>query len=329
MAQLCFVTTCMGRLDNLKRTLGRIVGQPDTSCVVVDYSCPERCGEWVEANHTDVRVVRVPGRTVFNRSRACNAGSRAVNSPWICFCDCDVLFDRGFAARVLPRLEPGRYYTPQPIREWGLMGTVICARADFERVDGYDEVYEGWGEEDVDLYEAFEFVGVERRSFPSTLLRHFEHGEGSRVRFYENKERHVVQTINRIYRFAKFDLMRETDGPLTLSVREALYATVWEVTKGAIGEGKSLGFAVQVPGSGRMLRYEIRVPGNRRAYRRISRIHSSAIARRLYRFARTKVLRRDLSDLSAMMHHRRLPLGLGLEGPGSANGILDASGHRS
>ena len=323
MAQLCFVTTCMGRLDYLKRTLGRIDGQPDTACVVVDYSCPDRCGEWVEANHPAVRVVRVPGRTTFSRSRACNAGSRAVDSPWICFCDCDVLFDPGFAARVLPRLEPGCYYSGQPIREFGLNGTFICARADFERVDGYDEVYEGWAGEDVDLYGALEFVGVERGSFPSSLLRHLEHGERSRVRFYEIKERYVSQTINGIYRFAKFDLMRETGGPLTLSVRKELYATVREGTEGAIREGRSVGLAVGVPGSGRILRYEIAGTRNRRAFRRIGRIYKSTIAKRVYRFVKVKILRRELFDLSKIMHDRRLPLGLRLEGSESADGILD------
>jgi glycosyltransferase involved in cell wall biosynthesis len=313
----------MGRLDFLKRTLERIVGQPDSACVVVDYSCPDGCGEWVEANHPGVRVVRVPGRKTFNRSLASNAGGEAVDSAWICFCDCDVQFDPGFASHMLPRLEPGRYYCPHPIREWGLNGTFICARADFERVGGYDAVYEGWGEDDVDLYGALEFVGVDRRSFPSSLLRHIQHSDRSRVRFHEIKERHLAQTINRIYRFAKFDLMRETGGPLTLSARENLYATVREKTEGAIVEGRSLGLVIAVPESRRILRYEIASPRNRRGSRLIGRIHRSSMAKRFYGFAKGKVLQRELLDLSWIMHDRHLPSGLRLEGPAAANVVHD------
>src|SRR5947207_437405 len=104
MAELCFVTTCKGRLASLKQALPTIAAQPGCDCVVVDYSCPDECGAWVEANFPQVKVVRVPGRAHFNPSYARNASLPAINSPWICFCDSDVLVNPTFSTTMTPML---------------------------------------------------------------------------------------------------------------------------------------------------------------------------------------------------------------------------------
>ena len=188
MAAICFVTTCMGRLAALRQTLGPMLDQPGGSCVVVDYSCPDGAGDWVEANHPSVRVVRVPGQSRFNASAARNIGARHVDAPWICFVDSDVVLEPGFTAALLATLEPGGFY-----RVWsddrGLGGTFACARSDFERVGGYDEVYPCWGEEDNDLYDALQFVGVEQRSLPARCRDISRTATIERTRFYPVPDR--------------------------------------------------------------------------------------------------------------------------------------------
>ena len=89
MAFITFVTTCRGRLRHLRETLPTFVRQPDAAVVVVDYSCPEACGDWVEANFPHVEVVRSPDSPRFELSRARNLGAARVRSPWICFIDAD------------------------------------------------------------------------------------------------------------------------------------------------------------------------------------------------------------------------------------------------
>jgi len=164
MSDMTIVTACMGRLAYLRQSLGRMVAQPGCSCVVVDYSCPDGSGDWVAAHHPAVRVVRVPGQTRFSVPRARNAGLRAIETPWVCFCDADVVPESSFIDAVRPLLRPGSYYRPAPLDDTGLYGTFIALRADLERVGGYDEVYQGWGDEDVDLYRALEFVGLSPRA---------------------------------------------------------------------------------------------------------------------------------------------------------------------
>ena len=302
----------MGRLSHLRQTLGQVVVQHDSSCVVVDYSCPERCGEWVSENYSQARVVRVPGMTQFNRSPAANAGSRAVNAPWVCFFDCDILFDPAFADTVLPLLEQGYYYCPHPIRDWALCGTFICSHKDFELIGGFDEVYQGWGERDFDVYSALEFLGLKRRTFSSSLLRHLPHGEESRVQFHASKERHVNQSINRIYRFSKFDMMRATGGFLTPETREDLYKQVTERVKCTIYEGKPLDLSIRIPGLDLILNYQVHGMKERRVIYFINTIYRSHLINWLFRFVKSALLRRSL-DLTSAIHGRHLPFGWRLD----------------
>src|SRR5262245_39656126 len=192
MASLCFITTCMGRLAYLKKTLGQVVSQEDSSCVVVDYSCPDRCGEWVEATYPEARVVRVPGEKTFNRSIAANAGSRAADTPWICLHGCDISFDPRFAKQIIPMLRAGYYYCPEPISDPGLCGTFISSRQDFERIGGYDQIYRGWGDEDLDVYCALEYIGLKRNTFPAGWLYHIPHGDDLRVKHQTNSHRDLA-----------------------------------------------------------------------------------------------------------------------------------------
>ena len=189
--------------------------------MVVDYSCPEGAGDWVEANYPSARVVRVPGQTRWHASAARNIGVRHVDAPWICFVDSDVVLESGFGAVLLSTVKPGGFY-----RVWstdrGLVGTFACARSDFDRVGGYDEIYPCWGEEDNDLYDALEFVGVEPRPLPSPLPRHLPHGNDQRTRFSPIPDLQLGHAINRVYRIVKWNTARLNRELLTLDMRRAL-----------------------------------------------------------------------------------------------------------
>src|SRR5262245_54418958 len=96
-AALTLVTCCMGRLAHLRQSLPAMAAQPNCSCVVVDYSCPEQCGDWVAEAFPQVTVVRVPGRASYSPSAARNRGAAAADTPWFCFIDADVIPSGRFA----------------------------------------------------------------------------------------------------------------------------------------------------------------------------------------------------------------------------------------
>jgi glycosyltransferase involved in cell wall biosynthesis len=246
MAAVCFVTTCMGRLAALRQSLGPMLEQPDGSCVVVDYSCPDGAADWVVANHPSVRVVRVPGQSHFNLAAARNAGARLADAPWICFVDADVILEQSFSASLSQVLAPGDYYRVVS-GDGGIGGTFACSKADFERVGGYDEVYRGWGDEDNDLYDALQFVGLRQRSLPVALLKHMPHGDDERTRFYPVADRILGHAVNRVYRIVKWDTARLGRELPTLEFRRALYEKIAEVVTRSIQSGGPGDLAVHLP----------------------------------------------------------------------------------
>jgi glycosyltransferase involved in cell wall biosynthesis len=246
MAAICFVTTCMGRLAALRQSLAPMLAQPEGSCVVVDYSCPDKCGDWVEACHPSAQVVRVPGQCHFNAAAARNAGARLARAPWLCFVDSDVVLEPGFTSALSPTLAPGGFYRAfSP--DGGLGGTLSVARADFERVGGYDEAYPCWGEEDNDLYDALQFVGLEPRALPASLLRHIAHDDADRTRFSPVGDLQLGHAVNRVYRVVKWDIARLRRELLTVDMRRALYEKVSQVVTAAIRESRPGDLAAHLP----------------------------------------------------------------------------------
>lgn len=216
------VTTCMGRLAHLREALPTWTGQPGAEVVVVDWSCPEACGDWAAAAFPGVKVVRVPGRAHFHLTAARNAGAAAASGPWLAFLDADVRLDPGFGAAVFPRLqEPAFWLAEGGPKE--LSGSVLVPRAAFEAAGGYDEALVGWGSEDVDLYRRLAGLGLPRRGFPGGLMACIPHGDDLRVAHAEVKEKDLGWLVNMFYLEAKQALMARQGAALDLATRTALH----------------------------------------------------------------------------------------------------------
>ncbi len=79
-------------------------------------------------------------------------------------------------------------------REFSWKGIRSCNmgvwRADFERVDGFDESFVGWGHEDADLVLRLHNSGVARKNgFCSTEVFHLWHKEAARLQESQNAKR--------------------------------------------------------------------------------------------------------------------------------------------
>jgi predicted glycosyltransferase involved in capsule biosynthesis len=149
--RITIVTTCRGRLAHLKQSLPRFAAQAQASCVVVDYGCPENCGDWVEQNFPAVRVARSGPTAYFEVARARNLGAAAAETEWLAFLGADALIDADFMKTVLPSVEAGTFYVTQP-RDGSYVGQCLIPRAAFHAVGGYDAVLQGWGMDDKDLF---------------------------------------------------------------------------------------------------------------------------------------------------------------------------------
>ncbi len=224
LSDLSFVVPCMGRLAHLARTLPRLVALAPAQVLVVDWNCPDRAGDWVEAQHPACRVLRVRDVERFNLAAARNAGAEAADTPWLCFVDADVLLDPAFA-HVLDTLDPRGFYvaeTPTP----SLRGTVLCTRAAYAAVDGYDELMLGWGSEDTDFYRRLEMAGYTRRALDAGVLTPIPHEDALRTRHYDERDPACSMRLNAFYMYAKLDLMRLVGTTLSFTARRALRARI-------------------------------------------------------------------------------------------------------
>ena len=63
-------------------------------------------------------------------------------SRLVLFLDADIRLSPKFATTLIPTLQVGHYYRPDPVLT-GTDGTFVVARSDFERSGGFDELYQG------------------------------------------------------------------------------------------------------------------------------------------------------------------------------------------
>lgn len=270
LSAVSFIVTCMGRLEHLQQSAPRLAALAPARTLVVDYGCPDGAGDWVEAQLPTLDVVRVRAVRQFNLAAARNAGAARATSHWLAFIDADVLLDASFAA-LLTTLDDGDGFYVGERAPPSLRGTVLCPRAWFERIGGYDEIIQGWGSEDTDLYSRLQLAGCERRYFDVSVLSGIAHDDALRARHYGGVDPLRSVRVNAYYMYAKLDLMKLTGRELPRAAREALRARVVAQVEAALDDGS--GGAMEVPVARQPLseQWEIQASLRYRLVRRPSR----------------------------------------------------------
>lgn len=158
------VITCMGRLRHLQQTLSAALRNTNFGVCLVDYSCPEQSGDWAEQTFSAevasqrLLVERVPGETEFHKTRALNIGARraiAAAATHLCFVDADTYVLPGFSEWLLAELDGQSMFiaglSPEGREVAELYGLLALPADLFERSGGYDEGFQGWGCEDLEM----------------------------------------------------------------------------------------------------------------------------------------------------------------------------------
>ena len=229
MAPLSVIITCKGRLEHLRRTLPAAVEHlAGAEFILVDYDCPQHAGDWAQANLPAVTVVRVKDRPRFSCAKARNAGAAHATAPWLLFMDADDLLTAPLLAEIQSRQATGVFLLTDP-RPPILYGVLAVARADFEAARGYDEIFEGWGCEDVELLDRLEARGLRAASFDARSIVGIDHEDGARTQFHEIGLRELNWTVNGTYMAAKRDLTR-----LGLTLATSELQSLYGALKGAL-----------------------------------------------------------------------------------------------
>lgn len=183
MSTLDIVIPCKGRLEHLQRSLPATLASTyeDFTVYVVDFNCPDKTADWVEAEITDkrVNVVRVDcPADYWNTSKARNVGMRAGTSSLILFNDADVILTPDCLKTIVANYRKGFYY---PFSR--NMGSILLARADAERIGGFNERCKGWGWEEVDFCKRLEICGLQRQKVIQ-MCELILHADSLRNRFH-------------------------------------------------------------------------------------------------------------------------------------------------
>jgi hypothetical protein len=197
---------------------------PDCEVVVVDYDCPQGAGDWVQSTFPAAKVVRVRDRPHFKATEARNRGVAAATAPWLFMVDADVAVAPIFVATIAPLLRPGVFLRPTPLLH-ELYGTLIVASGDLAGIGGYDEAFEGWDGEDVDLVRRLELAGRKADTFAAQLVATIPHGDELRGRYHFIGNPRDNLVVNSLYRKVTADL-RTLGVELNEERRRNVYAEI-------------------------------------------------------------------------------------------------------
>jgi Glycosyl transferase family 2 len=224
---LWFVVPCMGRLDDLRRTIGSLLSQTRSSYLLVDYSCPDAAGAWARQQYPNVSVATVAGRARFRGAEARNQGTAAVDDDGIiCFLDADIRVAQGFSDSILTQIEEGVFLVPDRCGP-GFDSTLVCRKTDFDRVHGFDEAFLDWGEECADLRAALHRSGLAERSFPATLLSPLGHHHATAHSLRMVQDQETNRAIHAAYRRAKAAILDETGAnSISTRTRREIYSAI-------------------------------------------------------------------------------------------------------
>jgi glycosyltransferase involved in cell wall biosynthesis len=198
---------------------------------VVDYDCPEGSGAWVQSAFPDVTVVQVKDDSGFSVARARNIGATHIQTDWIAFVDADVILPMGLLSNPAEYELQGvftRYVSQGHASEQNTWGTCIVEKAYFGSVGGYDETFRGWGGEDDDLYQRLKMSGLRERQIQDAGLGAIPHTDHLRTAYYEQKDKVLSFIESRLYREAKYFVMRfyGVNSELPLETRIAIRSKV-------------------------------------------------------------------------------------------------------
>ena len=215
MAFVTFITTCKNRLNHIQETMPLLYAEAAKEEIIfVDYGCTQGSSAWVKANYPKVKIVLVNDDPGFCAARARNMGALVANSPWVFFIDGDIKVKPGFVKWIKNNSKKGFYYRASATSNGALdketWGSFLCSKQDYKTIDGYDEMFRGWGGEDDDIYARLSLSGIQQNFYPSKFLSVISHDDSIRLDAYRLKELTSHHLINQTYLSIKLAVMQNS-----------------------------------------------------------------------------------------------------------------------
>lgn len=193
---ISIIIPCKNRLNHLSFTfplIQKLAGEWEA--IVVDYNCPMGTKDFLLKtfpNESRLKVIKAEvGEKDWNLSHSRNLGFLDSKGEALLFLDADTKVNSDFLT-VHP-LPENNFYTGSWLHA---SGCCMVWRKDFEELRGYNEVMEGWGSEDYNLYKRLETRGVQRNYFNEKKFRNIQHHDKIRNEYHGRTNIHTTNELN-------------------------------------------------------------------------------------------------------------------------------------
>lgn len=193
---ISIIIPCKNRLNHLAITfplIQKLAGEFEI--IVVDYGCPMGTKDYLLAtfpHEARLKVIKADvGAQEWNLSHSRNLGFKESIGEALMFLDADTKVKSNFLTQH--PLNENEFYTGSWLHA---SGCCYVWRKDFENIKGYNEVCEGWGTEDYDLYRRLETKGIKRNYFDKKLMYNMNHHDKIRNEYHGRDNIHVSNERN-------------------------------------------------------------------------------------------------------------------------------------
>lgn len=215
---IAFCTTCKGRAQHIKETLPRNLADnvtPYSKFILLNYNSDDDLLHYILTYHmADLRSGKLVlysflDEVPFHLSHAKNMAARLgmiEGADILCTLDADNFTGYGFDSYIIEKMkEPGVFLCPNfplirslpygPERpQRGFAGRLVLRAQEFIKAGGYDETFDTWRGEDIDMLMRLQRMGYTMRHIDNKYLNAIPHNAEVRFKYYpaarqyENKE---------------------------------------------------------------------------------------------------------------------------------------------
>lgn len=167
----------MNRLSHLKETLEKNISDNDlpeeVQFILLDYNSSDGLEKWVKMkqSYIDAGILhyyRTNTPMYYHRSHCRNMAFRLANAEIICNLDADNYLGKGFAEYILNEYDESadeRIFITSSCNSRDAFGRVCIRTQDFYTARGYNELLDGYGVEDLELFDRLIQSGLQQKAF--------------------------------------------------------------------------------------------------------------------------------------------------------------------
>lgn len=192
---ISFCTPCMNRNEDLKTTLPIRIATADSlppvEIAIVDYNSKDRVSDILNpcllTGKTYFTYRRYSGRDTYHAAHANNLAMTLGSGEWVVLVPADVYLHTGYLYALRQRIEEGCIWANTQKKH---RSVIAIRKSEFIASGGYDERFEMYGPDDVDLIERLHRRGCKHGIIPDECISSIYTSPAKKIENYRLKISH-------------------------------------------------------------------------------------------------------------------------------------------